>query len=222
MKRVIKLAYKITKQFETMWIMSKICQHGEVFEMKKVQTPRCQVCTWHKRLQSAPDIFDRYITEKISRQHSRQTVLNIMNCFSFKSERNMFYMQHPDLPGSFHQRDIPVFKYAGKTVRRGMLPYPGIVLIHAKQRHITIKISFHFINEVVICIQDSIPMIKYSFGHYRFHFRHGFKSVDTTESHMICSNIGNNGYFAILKCKTCFQDPASCTFKHRKINGGIF
>src|SRR5688572_22294734 len=109
-----------------MWIMSKICQHGEVFEMKKVQTPRCQVCAWHKGLQSAPDIFDRYITEKISRQHSRQTVLNIMNCFSFKSERNMFYMQHPDLPGSFHQRDIAVLKYAGKSVPGSMFSYPWI------------------------------------------------------------------------------------------------
>ena len=61
--RIIQLAYKITKQFQSMRVMREISQHGEIPEMEKIQTTRGQVLGWNKSLQTGSDILDRYIPE---------------------------------------------------------------------------------------------------------------------------------------------------------------
>ena len=103
-----------------------------------------------------------------------------------------------------------------------MPAYVGVLFVHGKQRHIAGERPAHAIHQLVIGIQNGIPIGQDRFRHHPFYLGQLLNGMDALQAQVVGCHIGNDADITIFKPQAGPQQTAPGTFQNRKVNGWVF
>src|SRR5690606_9916818 len=144
-------------------IMGIVYNDFTMWELKDVHPARIQLGGQIKRTQSGLNGMIRE-TGECGCQYCRKCILNHALRMTFQRDRYVFHFYQPNFAETFRDGQPAIFNERCSPSPCTMCSYPPAKIVHTEQSNAAGKILSHGINELIIGIQDRIPVLKCALG----------------------------------------------------------
>src|SRR5690606_29552011 len=157
-------------------IMGIVQQYAEIFKLKKIESAGSLRSGRNKRFQRHFHILNSY-SPNIGSNNGRKNILDHKGSPSAVRQWNVFGLHNAHFPDSAAEGYVAVLINCGYSAQLLKGFYPRILFVHGEEGEITVYSSSHFIDQIVIGVQNCISIGQNGFGDYAFNLRQLFYGV---------------------------------------------